>query len=334
MILDINKLPKKFNEFNYFEKNENGVGCTLYSYSIKSNMIIVCELDNFEIENSFCVDNKALEMLKVLSPIDEIVVNKNFIIKSKKGSYKAKLIENNMFRKPTMNFQYGFKADLSRLKIASKFCAKTDKKPILTGVNVNSNGDINATDSFVAYRYVNGENVGVEIVSITIPSDFIDFISKITNENTINIDFNNNICMIQIDNIKYINNLLEGNYPNLSRIFESKYSASLFEFNINELKEKVEIAKNVGANKDMPIYITIANDTFIANGNNDFSGELNVVNNDRFEYTFTISLDYLSDVLVCLKDNEKMELRYNGSVRPIFIEENGNEFLILPVRKE
>ena len=49
-------------------------------------MIIVCELDNFEIENSFCVDNKALEMLKVLSPISEIVVDKNFIIKSKKGS--------------------------------------------------------------------------------------------------------------------------------------------------------------------------------------------------------------------------------------------------------
>ena len=240
-----------------------------------------------------------------------------------------------MFRKPTMNFEYGFRADLSRLKIASKFCANSDKKPILTGVNVNSNGDINATDSFVAYRYVNEAKVENVLYTNTIPSDFIDFISKITNENFINIEFNNNTCMVTIDNIKYINNLLEGNYPNLSRIFESKSTANVIEFFTDELKEKVEIAKNVGANKDMPIYMTFENDTFVANGSNDFSGKLsNILDSDLFDYKFTISLDYLSDVLNSISDSEKISFYFTGSVRPIFLEDNGNEFLILPVKKD
>lgn len=334
MYLDVNKLPKKFNEFNYFEKREKG--CVLYSYSNKSNMTIVCELDDFEIDNDFCVDNKALEMLKVLNPINNVnIKNNSFIVESKKGKYKSKLIETNNFLKPKMIFENNFEIDLNRLKTASKFCSKNDKKPILTGVNANSNGDINATDSFVAYRYVNQKNVGKSCYVITIPSEFIDFISKTTNDSEVTINFNTNTCMIQIDNIKYINRLLEGNYPDLSKIFNARLNSNQIEFDINELKEKVAIAKNIGSNKDMPIYLTFNNDTFIANGSNDFASELsNVADYKDFDYKFTISLNYLSEVLNCLTDNEKVKLGYVESVRPIFIEENGNEFLILPVKRD
>ena len=195
MALDVNKLPKKINEFNYFEKNENG-GCTMYSYSSKSDMIIVCELNDFEIEENFCIDSKAIEMLKVLSPIDKVSINKSFNIKSKKGNYKGKIIGEVLFTKPKINFEHSFEADFNLLKIASSFCATNTKRIILTGVNVNSNGDINATDSFVAYRHVNEENVGKTCYTITIPKEFVDFINKnIDIKDKITINFNYNSCI-------------------------------------------------------------------------------------------------------------------------------------------
>lgn len=335
MNLDINKLPKKYNEFNYFEKNENG-GCTMYSYGLKSDMVIVCELDDFEIEKDFCIDSKALDMLKILNPINEIIVDKTFVIKSKKGKYVGKLIENSSFNKPKMYFENSFNADFMRLKIASSFCSNSDKRPILTGVNVNSNGDINATDSFVAYRYINKENIGKTCYTITIPKDFVDFISKnVDIKDEITINFNYNTCMIKVDNIMYINNLLVGNYPSLSKVFETKNGANKIKFLVDEFKEKVSIAKNIGANKDMPIYITFENDKFEAYGNNDFSGELeNISDYKGFDYRFTISLDYLGDILSYLKDDEKITLHYVGNIKPIFFEENENEFLILPIKRD
>ena len=333
MCFDVKKLPKKINEYNFFEKNSNG-GCTLYSYGLKGDMIIVCELADFEIKKDFCVDSKAIEMLRLLSPIKEVQIDKTFVIKSTKGNYIGKLIGDVPFNKPRMNFENSFKADFSRLKIASGFCATTDKKPILTGVNVNSNGDINATDSFVAYRYVgNGNNENPK--SITIPSAFVDFIGKNVDKNEdVIINFNTNTCMIQIDNIKYINRLLDGAFPNLSKVFDSKINSHDLKFNINDLKDKINISKNIGANKDNPIYAIFTNNKFGAIGENDFVANLENKSNYNENYKFTISLDYLSKVLSNLVDNENIVVGYTEPVRPIFIEENGNEFLILPVKKD
>lgn len=83
MILDINLLPKKLNEINYFKKTDDG--CEIYSYNERidtRNEVIVIKLDS-EIENDFCVDSKALEMVKTLSPCEIEITDKSFIIKSK-----------------------------------------------------------------------------------------------------------------------------------------------------------------------------------------------------------------------------------------------------------
>lgn len=336
MILDVKKLPKKIGEINQFVKNENSSGCTLYSYSIKGQMSIVCLIDDFEIEENFAVDNKTLEMVKILSPITDVIVDgKTFTIKSSKGNYKAKLLQNRLFEKPNINFDLSFKTDLKRLKIASEFCSKNDKKPILTGVNVNSNGDINATDSFVAYRYVNKENVGKSCYTITIPSEFIDFVSKVVDEKEVVIKFNNNICAVEVGNIIYVNRLLNGNYPSLSKIFEIRNNAENINFDINDLKEKVAIAKNVGEQKDKPIFLTFNNGLLLANGENDFSSSLTNSNQKTCNnYEFTISLNNFATVLNNIIDNDKITIDYIDSVRPLFVEDNENEFLILPIRKD
>lgn len=335
MILDINKLPKKTGEINHFVKNDIG-GCTLYSYSIKGQMNIVCLIDDLEIEEDFTIDNKALEMVKILSPVSDIIVDgKTFTIKSKKGNYKGKLLQNELFMKPNMNFEYSFKTDLNKLKIASQFCSKNEKKPILTGVNVNSNGDINATDSFIAFRYVNKENVGKTCYTITIPSDFIEFIGKVVDEDEITINFNKNSCAVEIGNIVYVNKLLDGNYPSLEKIFAVRNNATTIQFDIKELREKISISKNVGESKDHPIYLTFKNGTLLANGDNDFASYLTESNeNTCRDYDFTISLNNFGAILNNITNNEKIIFDYIDSIRPLFVKDDNNEFLILPIRKD
>ena len=335
MIIDVNKLPKKIGEVNYFVKDENGC-CTLYSNSTKTQLNIVCKLDDLQIEESFAVDNKALEMLKVLSPITDVVVDgKTFTIKSSKGNYKAKLLNGELFIKPNMNFDYSFKANLNRLRIASQFCSKNDKKPIIMGVNVNSNGDISATDSFIAFRYINKEKIGENYNSITIPSEFIDFVSKVVDDSEVLIKFNKNSCAILIDNTYYISKLLDGNYPPLSKIFAVRNNAEHLQFDVKELREKISISKNVGESKEHPIYLTFENNTLLANGDNKFTSYLSE-NNQRTcgEYNFTITLNNFNVIINNVSDNDTMTIDYVDSVGPLFVEDNENEFLILTIRKD
>ena len=82
MNINVEKLPKKLNEFNYFKKEENS--CRMFSYGIKSALIIVVDFNELEIENDFCVDSKSLEMVRLLYPCNVKIVDKRFIGESKK----------------------------------------------------------------------------------------------------------------------------------------------------------------------------------------------------------------------------------------------------------
>ena len=335
MFIDITKLPAKLNELNYFKKNIDKKGTTIYSYSLKNQITIVCELDELEIENDFCIDSKTIDMIRLLSPIKEIVIDKDFTIKSKKGNYKTKLISSNlMLDFLNLKYEKTLNVNFEKLKNASQFVAKDNKRPILTGVNVTDLGDIIATNSFISFRYVNKEMIHIPRErSITIPSSFIDFIAKLSDSETITINFNRNNCMVQLDNVKYITNLLEGNYPSLDKIYATKIQYDEIVFDANDLKEKFFIAKEVGQDKNNEIiFFSLENDKLVSKGVNDFEAILKPLKNE-VDYKFTVSLEYLNIIINNLKENT-INVLYKQSDKPIFFLDNDNEFLILPMRRD
>lgn len=318
------KLPSKVNEINLFKKENKG--CTLYSYSVKNLITIVAELPEFEIPFDFYVDDKAINMLNLLAPIKSVDIdNVCMTIKGAKGNYKARFIEGNITL-PNLDLENKTTLDMYRLKIANRFTSNKETRPILTGVNIKSNGDIYATDSYMAYRYKSGVEA-VELSEITIPRTFVDFISSLFTEN-VELRFNSSSCLVKKDNVYYISRLLDGKYPDVERIFNNVKDGNKVVFDLEDLNEKLNIASVLDFNGDYSV-INFKNNTIKVRTENPYDAEIAVKSDN--DYEFNIALQRLKAVLININSNE-LKINYEGMLKQLYIEENGNEFILLPVK--
>lgn len=267
------ELPKKLNKINYFKKEE--MGCTLYSYNdtVGNNPYIIVDLPDFEIEKDFCINDSTLLAIAKLQPNVELKFNeKGFIAKSSKGKYTAKYIQSNLID-VNMNYDNEIKADLSILNRAVAFVSNNDKKPILTGVNING-GVVTATDSFKVYRNVATIENENAVNQITIESDLIKMVSSIFNENIVDTYYNNNTICFKENNVRVVGRLLEGKYPSLDAIL-SQFTDEKHELNRNDILETIEFTKIAGANLKESCYISFENNKIIGMGADTFEKEIN-----------------------------------------------------------
>lgn len=267
------ELPKKLNKINYFKKEETG--CTLYSYSdeLGNNPYIIVDLPDFEIEKDFCINDSTLLAIAKLQPNVELKFNeKGFIAKSSKGKYTAKYIQSNLIN-VNMNYDNEIKTDLSILNRAVAFVSNNDKKPILTGVNING-GVVTATDSFKVYRNVaNIENNDVAS-QITIESELIKMVSSVFSDNIVDTYYNNNTICFKENNVRVVGRLLEGKYPSLDMIL-SQFTDEKHELNRNDILETIEFTKIAGANLKESCYISFEKNKIIGMGADTFEKEIN-----------------------------------------------------------
>lgn len=304
MILDINLLPKKFNEVNYFKKLENG--CEICSYSKKiseRNEVLIVKLENFEIEKDFCVENKTLEMVKVLYPCDIEITDKSFIIKSKKGKYTGKLLSENLFYLQREDlFSTAIEADINVLIKASTFVNKNIQKPVLTGVRVDYNSNIYSTDSFRAYFYV-PNNKALTTEGITLPISFINDIKNIFNlDNNVKINIYKNIVYYQNENITLCSRIIEGAYPDMSKIFGNYKAHETIDVDKADLLDKISIANNVGADNDKNTTIVLSKNKFEAFGSNNYEAEIKFENDNQF--TFKLPINHLEQALKTIAESD------------------------------
>lgn len=329
-MLDVNKLPKKLNEYNYFEKQENG-GCILYSYSQKNDVYIISVLEDFEIEKSFCVDEQAMKMLKLLSPITEMKLDTQFYIKSKKGKYKAQFVA---FDKPIIKDDYDneIKVNLSILNKAMNFVSNKPQRPCLCGVNVNSCGNILATDSYIAFYYQNQDDTDITTLDITLPTDFIKYLNEAVDSDVVDIKFNEMNCMVKDGNNTYISRLIAGNYPDMTKILNGIASCNPITFDYEDLKEKLNLASNIIGEKGSSQILTFANDYFKAEGNDSYEAELK--GNTEVEYQFSILHSNLKPIFYCLDgNNNNLSMYYKEPLKPIYFKEGKTTYLALPLKK-
>jgi len=267
------ELPKKLNKINYFKKEETG--CKLYSYNdeLGNSPYIIVDLPDLEIEKDFCINDSTLLAIEKLQPNVELKFNeKGFIAKSSKGKYTAKYIQSNLID-VNMNYDNEIKVDLSILNRAVAFVSNNEKKPILTGVNING-GVVTATDSFKVYRNVatiENENTTNQI---TIESDLIKVVSSIFSNNIVDTYYNNNTICFKENNVRVVGRLLEGKYPSLDAIL-SQFTDEKHELNRNDILETIEFTKIAGANLKESCYISFENNKIIGMGADTFEKEIN-----------------------------------------------------------
>jgi len=334
MKLDINLLPKKLNDVNYFKKVEGG--CEIYSYNSKfqlRNEVVVVSLPGCEIENDFCIDNKAIEMLKLLKPEEINITDKSFIIKSSKGKYTGKLINENLFQLSKENLDSYTNVNLDNLNKACNFTAKTDKKPQLAGVRVDNNGNIIATDSFTLYTYNNNHNE-YTVDGFTLPVSFIQIVKSLTNETELNVYNNQNIAMVKIDNVKIYTNLISGAYPDVRKLLDTNQIEKIENTDNQEIIEKVDIASKLTSNVDdnRTIYIEFSFNKLAAYGDDTFETDINF--DCGIENHIRVSNILLMQALKSINGDYDFKIRYDANRKGTMLYlTNENELcLVLGIR--
>ena len=119
----------------------------------------------------------------------------------------------------------------------------SEKKPILTGVNLSLKDrqlKCVATDSFRLSRKVINLDKDYREFNITIPAKSLDELAKSLDQSDENVDiyFSNNRLLFKFRNALFQTRLLEGDYPDTSKLIKADYPI-VIKFNKDELLDAV-----------------------------------------------------------------------------------------------
>lgn len=323
MLLEKKDLPKtKTQPINIFKDDK------IYSFDRDSSYVEITRMSEKISDSTFAIDNKTMDVIKSFDN-PEIEYNedsKELLIKKGKMKFKAKTFE---YQLPQFNLEnlQECKVDVEKLKIARKFTATVETRPILTSVCLKPNGTLYASDSYVAFRHFNGV---CEEKGINIPNTFIDLLNGLNG--AILIRFNDYCVVAEDDNHLFIGKLIVGEFPKLDRMMSA--NGNEITYNYDELKDCCTFANKVGKGNDNSgvIICKFENDRFKAFGLSEFESELICEKIKDFKVYITIErLQLLLDVA---NEKEKITIQNAGLTYPIYYQKNNDTFVITPIRSD
>ncbi len=177
-----------------------------------------------------------------------LVDDKILLIKADRGEYKLHIMDPLDY--PNIDFvtlenplELPAECIKTLIKQTSFATAQSEKKPILTGVHLSLNENklnVTATDSFrLSQTVLEIENY--RPFNITIPNKSLDELARAMdnyNEN-VSLYFSVNKLLVKFKNVLFQTRLLDGNYPDTSRIIPPSFPIRL-KFNKDELLDAVE----------------------------------------------------------------------------------------------
>ncbi|NLP50360.1 DNA polymerase III subunit beta [Bacillus sp. RO1] len=338
---------------------EEGVTLTGSDSDISIESFIPCEEDgseNVEVKTAGSVVLQARffsEIIKKL-PMDtvEIEVQNQYVttIRSGKSEFNLngqdaaeyphlpQVEEQNVFRVPT---------DLLKNIIRQTVFAvsTSETRPILTGVNWKlENHELTciATDSHrLALRKAKVEAENDITCNVVIPGKSLNELNKIlddTNE-LLDIVMTENQVLFKAKNILFFSRLLDGNYPDTSRLIpaESKTDITVTTKEFLQAIDRASLLAREGRNNVVKL-ATLESDTLEVSSNSPEVGKVveqvqsNSIEGEELKISF--SAKYMMDALKALEGNEIL-INFTGAMRPFVIKTLHDDSmlqLILPVR--
>lgn len=226
--------------------------------------------------------------------------------------------------------------------------SSVENRPILTGVNIRVEDDkliAIATDSFRLSQKKIDIQKNYENMNVVIPSKSLDELSKVLelDLDEILIHLNSKSIVFEYGNILFQSRLLEGNFPETSRLIPIDFPIIL-KFKLNDLAIAVERASLLSI-KDS--YNSIVKLTLKPNNEVEITSNSPEIGKVVEEITpiekvsttpikIAFSSKYFLDALKTFNSSE-VYVKFTGEIRPFIIEGNddpGLIQLILPVRTE
>ncbi|PWZ67165.1 DNA polymerase III subunit beta [Staphylococcus pseudintermedius] len=233
---------------------------------------------------------------------------------------------------------------LKNIIAQTNFAVSTSEtRPVLTGVNwlIQQNELLcTATDSHrLAVRKLKLEEE-IEDKNVIIPGKALAELNKIMtdSEDHIDIFFASNQVLFRVGNVNFISRLLEGHYPDTSRLFPENYEIKLG-LNNSDFYHAIDRASLLAREGGNNVIKLSTGDTQIELSST--SPEIGTVKeevtaNDVEGGNLKISFNskYVMDALKAI-DNEEVEVEFFGTMKPFILKPKDDDTvtqLILPIR--
>ncbi len=231
--------------------------------------------------------------------------------------------------------------------------SQLEKKPILTGVNIGIKENTLtaiATDSYRLSKVIQPINGSYDL-NVTIPNKSLDELAKSLDgfEDCLEIYHDNNCLLFRFKNVLFQTRLLDGNYPDTSRILPPSFPINV-KFNKAELLdavERVSLLSPRDKEKDREITYSIIKLVIMQDNSIEISTENTQVGDAKEEIIPTgincsdtlligFSSRYLVEALRSFTCQE-ITLNFSGPINPFVISADAEpniRQLILPVRMD
>lgn len=282
----------------------------------------------------------------------EIEVTENFQTRIQSGKSDFHLIgldatEYPMLPEISPDRQITLPADLLKSVIRETVFAvsTSESRPVLTGVKwqIKEDGLICiATDSHrLAQRKVTLDHVPTEEADVVIPGKSLTELSKILSDSNTPVDIfmTNQQVLFKTSDVLFFSRLLEGNYPETSRLIPDEYNTTVT-INGKSLLQAIDRASLL-AREDRNNVVRLStlgeNNVEISSNSPEIGKveeEIQVESLEGEELRISFSAKYMMDALKAI-DGQEIVIQFTGAMRPFTIQSINDDAilqLILPVR--
>lgn len=234
---------------------------------------------------------------------------------------------------------------LKNIIAQTNFAVSTSEtRPVLTGVNwLIQNNDLicTATDSHrLALRKLKLEDEEIDDKNVIIPGKALSELNKIVSdsEEDINIFFASNQVLFKVGHINFISRLLEGNYPDTTRLFPENYETKIILDNSEfyHAIDRASLLAREGGNNVIKLS-TDVDKVELSSTSPEIGTVKEDVSTDNVEgesLKISFNSKYMMDALKAI-DNDEVQVEFFGTMRPFILKPKDDETvvqLILPIR--
>lgn len=279
--------------------------------------------------------------------IESVMDSKIYITTTNSSFY---LNCNNVSEFPIIDFEESeepikIKSDIFKSSInQTAFASSTqESRPVLTGINFKVENDIlecTATDSYrLAKKKIKLDRSINQSINIIVPTkNLIELVRMMNDDEIVNIHIFNNKIIFKFSSIILMSRLINGNYPDTSKLIPEEFEIKLLT-NLNNFYDSIDRASLLTNESDKnTIKLESNNDVLLISSNipeiGNFEDKLDIKNINKKDIKISFSSKYMMDALKSL-DCEEIELLFNSDIKPIIIKnpETDNLIqLILPIR--
>lgn len=336
-----------------FELTNDG----LYLYSTDSEISIKTfipssNIENIELTGEMVVSGKYIyDIIKKLSneliKIEEVNNNK-IIITTPTTEFNLNCndladfpnLELDTVENPILLDKKVLKDIINQISFAT---SNQESRPNLTGINfiiTNNSIECTGTDSYRLSKKILNIDTKDNESNIIIPTRSLSELLKILNDNEEKVEMHifSNKVLFKFDNIEFLTRLINGTFPDTSKLISSEFSNEI-EIEYKDFYKAIDRASlfSVNDDKNTILFETIG-DTVKISSNIPEIGKveetINVKNLNHEDFRISFSSVFMVDALRALS-SERINLKFNGELKPFLIknpEDDSLTELIVPIR--